>query len=252
MIGIYKITNQINQKAYIGQSKNISSRWRAHRTKYQTEDTLLYRAMRKYGIDNFSFEVIEECDIDQLNDKEIFWIEYYNTHNLEKGYNLTDGGQKATKAILTEKEVLEIYELLKTPLSMEEIAKKYSVTYHTISDINTGFTWIHSNMKYPIRERYALVTGNGTNEPKKYYCMDCGVEVSKGSTRCVKCYGNFHRQQRISREELKSLIRTETFVQIGKKFNVSDNAVRKWCKTFNLPFRKKDINSYTDEEWEKL
>ena len=54
------------------------------------------------------------------------------------------------------------------------------------------------------------------------------------------------------RDELKVLIRTTSFTAIGKKYGVSDNAVRKWCKTCNLPYRKKDINSYSDEEWEKI
>ena len=52
-----------------------------------------------------------------------------------------------------------------------------------------------------------------------------------------------------SREELKKLIREESFVAIGKNFGVSDNAIRKWCINYNLPTRKKDIKSYSDEEW---
>lgn len=48
------------------------------------------------------------------------------------------------------------------------------------------------------------------------------------------------------------MIRTETFVSIGAKFNVSDKAIVKWCKDMNLPSRKKDINTYTDESWMKV
>ena len=56
----------------------------------------------------------------------------------------------------------------------------------------------------------------------------------------------------ITREELKNLIRIFPFVEIGKQFNVSDNAIRKWCKLFSLPFKKEEIKKYTDKEWELL
>lgn len=53
----------------------------------------------------------------------------------------------------------------------------------------------------------------------------------------------------ISRRDLKDKIRKEPFVKIAKEFNVSDKAIVKWCIKYNLPFKKKDINSYSDEEW---
>ena len=56
----------------------------------------------------------------------------------------------------------------------------------------------------------------------------------------------------ISREELKFLIRNKTFAEIGRNFNVSDNAVRKWCDKLNLPRTKSLIRTYSDEEWDKL
>ena len=71
MIGIYKITNLINNKVYIGQSVNIQQRFKKHKTKYkdisnEESNKILYKAMRKYGLENFSFEIIEECSINQL------------------------------------------------------------------------------------------------------------------------------------------------------------------------------------------
>lgn len=89
MIGIYKITNLINNKSYIGQSINIKRRWREH--KRMTGKNLMYEDMKKFKIENFSFEVIEECLIDKLDEREIYWIKYYDTYN--NGYNLTTGGQ---------------------------------------------------------------------------------------------------------------------------------------------------------------
>lgn len=54
---------------------------------------------------------------------------------------------------------------------------------------------------------------------------------------------------RVSREELKTLIRTLPFSQIGEKFNVSDNTIRKWCDKYDLPRKVSEIKKYSDEEW---
>lgn len=95
MIGyIYKITNLINQKAYIGKTMfNIEKRWKEHQTEskmQRSQNRPLYRAMNKYGVENFSIEVLEEVDINKLSIKEIYWIGYYDTYN--NGYNATLGG----------------------------------------------------------------------------------------------------------------------------------------------------------------
>jgi hypothetical protein len=56
----------------------------------------------------------------------------------------------------------------------------------------------------------------------------------------------------ISREELKQLIRTTPFTQIGKQFNVSDNAIRKWCDKYDLPRKSSEIKKYSNNEWENI
>lgn len=102
MIGIYKVTNQNNGKIYIGQSKDIQRRWREHHTEpfnknCDAYNVIFYRAIRKHGIDNFYFEVIEECDEEQLNEREKYWIKYYNTYihfPNSNGYNMTKGGEQ--------------------------------------------------------------------------------------------------------------------------------------------------------------
>lgn len=58
--------------------------------------------------------------------------------------------------------------------------------------------------------------------------------------------------ERPNRKELKKLIRTKSFLEIGRMFNVSDNAIRKWCDAEKLPRKKTEIKQYTDEEWEKI
>ena len=84
---------------------------------------------------------------------------------------------------------------------------------------------------------------------KKYYCIDCGKEISKKSTRCK----DQHKENMpITRDELKQLIRTMPFTQIGTKYGVTDNAIRKWCVIFNLPRTKSEINALSDEEWNTI
>ena len=97
MIGIYKITNKLNGKIYIGQSINIEQRWKQHHqeTKNGNKNTKLYLAMRKYGIENFIFEVLEQCSKDELNDREIYWIKKYDS--FKNGYNMTPGGNEPSK-----------------------------------------------------------------------------------------------------------------------------------------------------------
>ena len=85
--GIYKITNLVNGKVYIGQSQDIYSRWKEHKyARNKRECFALYGAFKKYGLDNFSFEIVEECSRDMLNDREDYWQEYF--HAKDFGYSI--------------------------------------------------------------------------------------------------------------------------------------------------------------------
>lgn len=90
--GIYKITNKINGKCYIGQSNDIHRRWKQELAPNAKLNPHLARAFEKYGIDNFEFEIIEECQRNQLNIREQFYIEIYNSIDPLLGYNKTKGG----------------------------------------------------------------------------------------------------------------------------------------------------------------
>ena len=95
MIGIYKITNIVNGKCYIGQSKNIAKRWQRHKVELKNNkhgNEYLQRAYNKYGADNFKFEVIEECTVDIIDDREKHYIEHYDSLAQNNGYNLLYGG----------------------------------------------------------------------------------------------------------------------------------------------------------------
>jgi hypothetical protein len=90
--GIYKITNLNNGMCYIGQSVNLADRWKAHIKAglgIDSSNNKLYTAMKTDGVENFTFEIIEECDRSQLNEQEKFWINYFQSETF--GYNSTKG-----------------------------------------------------------------------------------------------------------------------------------------------------------------
>lgn len=98
---IYKITNNINNKIYIGQTRNsLGRRWTEHKrdAKKNPDSALIHKAMAKYGIENFSIEIVEDnLTNEELNEREQYWIKKYDSfNNKEKGYNLTSGGQQST------------------------------------------------------------------------------------------------------------------------------------------------------------
>ena len=159
MCGIYKITNLINGKIYIGKSINIKQRWDRHK-EIPNDNMLIHKAMLKYGIDNFSFKILEECDECQLDEKEKYWINYYNTY-LGEGYNAAPGGEGASHPVKISNEVLnDIVNDLQNhlELSIKDIAKKYQVSSTTISSINTGNSRRIKDVDYPIRKSFQRVS----------------------------------------------------------------------------------------------
>ena len=93
--GIYKITNQLDDMCYVGQSVDIANRWKDHAKHGLGIDApasnKLYNAMQKWGIWNFSWELLEECPREQLNEKERYYIDLYQSESF--GYNSTKGNK---------------------------------------------------------------------------------------------------------------------------------------------------------------
>ena len=103
MIGIYKITNP-KGKIYIGQSINIESRFKHYQRIDCIKQPKIYRSLLKYGINNHIFEVIEECDEKQLNEREIYWGEYYNVLG-KNGLVLRLGESKGKRSEITKRKI---------------------------------------------------------------------------------------------------------------------------------------------------
>ena len=86
IVGVYKITNKLNNKIYIGSSVNCKGRWSVHKCK--ASDQYISRAMKKYGVENFIFEIIETCEIEQLREREQYWLDHFKSYDREIGYNI--------------------------------------------------------------------------------------------------------------------------------------------------------------------
>ena len=157
---IYKITNLINGKCYIGQSTNSKRRFSEHKAKgYGNENNkVLYYAFDKYGIENFSFEVIEE-QVENYNEREKYWIRYYDS--FENGYNQTEGGDEPPLNIgenspfttHSKQEVDYVFDqILNTSKQLKEIAQETGYDYSTIKRIQSGQLWHRDNLSYPLRK----------------------------------------------------------------------------------------------------
>lgn len=104
--GIYKITNLKNNLCYIGQTRNFSGRWSHHKAdagKPRLRNMPLYDDMNKLGLEYFKFEILEKCDLKDLDTREKYWIDFFDAYNL--GYNGTTGGSNQKHNIETQQTV---------------------------------------------------------------------------------------------------------------------------------------------------
>lgn len=189
MIGIYKITNNINNHCYIGQSIHIEDRWNEHKNKYNWErenKKPLYLAFQKYGLENFTFEIIEECKPEQLNLKEQYWIDYFNSY--KNGYNMTCGGEtnygdNHPGHKLTKQDVIDI----RTRYSNLERRKDVYLLYNQrIGESGFSKIWKGETWKDVMPEVY-------TKENKEYHLHDT---ANKGSQ---------NGRSRITEEDVKNI-----------------------------------------------
>lgn len=127
--GIYKITNLVNNKVYIGQSIDVESRFYAHLYMLRNKvhyNSHLQNTWDKYGENNFKFEIIEECRYELLDDREKYYIKLYRSYLQEYGYNLNLGGQGDGGHVPTEETRRKMSESHKGMLGTPESRAKQS------------------------------------------------------------------------------------------------------------------------------
>lgn len=236
MIGIYKVTYiPENKVVYVGQSIDVKDRFRQHKYSYNNPNELgykshFYRTLRKYGFENFHFELIEECLAEQLDEKEIYWIAQFDT--FKHRCNSTERGQHMAAKNLTEEELKDLKNDLKeNKLTYNEMSHKFCVSNLFLSQINKGLLYFDETEKYPLRQN-------------KKYCSQCGAEIQNESTLCWKCYSKeqLKKNSNLSLEEAIILLKEKNgnFEEVGRQVGVNGNAIRKRLKEAGLPFHSSD------------
>ena len=137
---------------------------------------------------------------------------------------------------------------------VQELPKTILVCANCHREIHAGLIDI-TTLQSSFNNEKAIEVSQTTEKSKRgfHFCKVCGKKVSSKAYYCSECYGKTKREvKRPSREQLKLDIRTLPMIQVGKKYGVTDNAVRKWCDSMNLPRKVSDIKTYTDEEWEQI
>lgn len=140
---IYIIKNTVNSKVYIGQTRtSVDQRWKEHLRHAQYGDQIINRAMKKYGVDKFYIETLEICDISILDEREIYYIDLYDSTDKSKGYNVSIGGNtpRFKRKALSISDLIDLY--VNKEFTLEEIASKFEVSRYIISTElrNAGIT----------------------------------------------------------------------------------------------------------------
>lgn len=243
--GIYLVQNKINSHCYIGQSINIHDRFYSHHfVDYKNKnnpqyDCKFYQALRKYGWDNFEITILELCSTEELDKREIEYIDLYDS--FENGYNGTRGGQfwspnihspeieakrKATReknkslmaenhprAKLSNEEVLEIRQRYIDGETVKEIYKDYQNLYTNIDTFR----------RIILGETYKTV-GNIPTEKNKIVSANRGIKLTEDQVREIR--------KRYNTEHI-------SYAKLGKDYNVSASTIQK-------AIRREGYYSYID------
>lgn len=168
---IYIIKNDINEKVYIGQTiQKIERRFQKHLSDAKKIDSHLYRAINLYGAEHFFCELIEEVKIDELDDREIYWIAYFNSY--KNGYNSTPGGQ-ANKGCYNQELLQLIIDQWEQGKNQREIANYLQVDPTLVSNYINKYTNISKN---DIKQRsFKNVFNYSDEELLKFWNQGLGI-----------------------------------------------------------------------------
>lgn len=226
--GIYIITCLISNKSYIGQAKDIRKRLREHLmalnyyhkngiNKYKENDHLI-KAWNKYGENNFMFDILELCNIDKLNDREIYWISYYKSY--ENGYNMTCGGQNNFAVSEWSDKDRKYFSNIKNPKTVLQIDFDGNV----------------------VREFWSVAQASkilNIDSRGIYSC--CNKGISKSSSGFIWCYkedydnGYFNLDYYLNKKEKKPV----------EQYDMYGNFIKLWnngCELKEAGFRPSTIN----------
>lgn len=182
---IYKITNLINGKIYIGKTLDtIEKRWKDHKSdsvRPRCEKRPLYSAMNKYGIENFIIEEVEECSEKELSEREKYWIEFY--HSFHDGYNATTGGDG--KQYADYDLIYKLFQEGKTCKEIKQITNYDGKTIQRALELNGVDEQTRKERERDsFRKKVAKIDLN-TNEILEVYISIREAEKANGQTRHI-------------------------------------------------------------------
>lgn len=277
---IYKIINNINGKIYIGQSNNPQRRFKEHIN--DEGDSLIHNAIKKYGEENFSFEIIEG-PIENFNEREKYWIKVYDSYT--NGYNMTLGGEeppiikgeKSQLAKFSDELILSLQlDLINTDMSYDELSKKYCVTTTYLTKINLGEARNNPKFIYPLRKssnctktknfvidiiNELLYTTKSVEQIARDFQIDSLTIYRINLGKQKNCPKNIqypirNKGERISNKMLFNIIKDLLdnklkFKEIEKKYNLSKSTISKINQgkqykrdNFNYPLRPSNKRVY--------
>lgn len=267
MTGIYKIENTKNGKVYIGQSVDIETRWKQHKADLRNnhhQNKHLQNSWNKYGENNFTFTVLCECDMDKLNENEIYYIKNYKSTNNVYGYNLKEGGDggglmseaaieklRGLGSALTKNDVRYIKMSMYLLMDRNELVKMYNISPKVLTAISQGKNWgyILPSLNDKIHNLKQTMIDERNQQIISYY--DNGLQIADISKKtglsmsivekAVYKYRDI-RSKELQMEKYNQIITLHNQginnYQISKKVNVSPSTVQRYLSGEQHPLRK--------------
>lgn len=203
MAYIYKITNNINHKIYIGKTtRDLNTRFKEHaKPKNGNSKSAIRDAIQKYGVEHFTIEQLEECSIEKINEREKYWIEYYDSY--KNGYNLTVGGDGMSLSDNIIKQIRQLWENGESIVSIAKILNlSHSTVYHRICKYKDYDPIENKNRALKTQEKPIIqydLNGNKLNEYKSISEAERKTLISakqigaarKNGTKCHGYYWQF-------------------------------------------------------------
>lgn len=263
---IYKITNLINGKIYIGQSVDPQKRWynHCHNAKKGYRNSAIDKAINKYGEENFKLEIIEKA-IENYDELEKYYITFYDCM-IPKGYNILEGGQSfpllgSPVSLIKDENILNniIQELRDNTMPQVKIAKKYGVSKGIISSINRGTAYRRDGIDYPIRSRksdfltdidYENIFNDITNTKLLLKEIAEKYGVTDHCVSEINCGIRYHKEN--CNYPLRNKEENPLYDNIKKELETSTLSLRKIAKKFNTSYSMvQTINSgrYHHDDW---
>lgn len=264
MVGIYCIQNKTNNKRYIGQTtKDIEERWKQHIKELNGNyhgNRHLQLSWNKYGQNNFNFIVVEECLLDSINDREQYWIDFYDTVNGDNGYNMCGVKPKSTMREETRKKLSDtkkgennpMYGLPGTRIGVQHTDKTRKKISENKKGKNYGMTGenhptfgkkLSEEHKQKIKENHPRLNGEQHSQVQiteetaiqiidlllkgeRVYKIAENLEISRNIVYCIKYKHSWsHLTENIDFSSARTIITDAIALEIIQRLNFGEKPI---------------------------